>query len=47
MMDMLGFSAKLLNWIWGCLESSIISIPVNGSLAEQFTPTKGLRQGDF
>ena len=35
-----------MSWIRGCLESSTISILVNGSPTEQFAPTKGLRQGD-
>jgi len=43
MMTRLDFCNK---WIRGCLESSTISVLVNGSPTEQFSPTKGLRQGD-
>jgi len=46
MMARLGFCDKWIKWIRGCLESSTISVLVNGSPTEQFSPTKGLRQGD-
>jgi len=46
MLQRLGFCQKWIKWIRGCLESSTISILVNGSPTEQFVPTKGLRQGD-
>ncbi|XP_068486479.1 secreted RxLR effector protein 78-like [Phaseolus vulgaris] len=43
MLKRLGFCAK---WIKDCLESSTISVLVNGSPKEEFEPQKGLRQGD-
>ena len=46
MMAKLGFCDKWIKWIRDCLESSTISVLVNGSPTEQFSPTKGLRQGD-
>ena len=42
----MGFSATWIKWIRIYLESSSISILVNGNLTEQFQPTKGLRQSD-
>ena len=46
MMARLGFCTRWINWIKACLDSSTISILVNGSLTQEFIPTKGLRQGD-
>ena len=37
----LGFCDKWIKWIRGCLETSTISVLVNGSPTEQFSPTKG------
>jgi len=41
MLERLGFCSKWIRWIKGCLESTSISILVNGSQREEFTPTKG------
>jgi len=41
MMTRLDFCNKWIKWIRGCLESSTISVLVNGSPTEQFSPTKG------
>jgi len=46
MMGMLGFCSKWIKWIMGCLESSSLSVLVNGSPIEEFKPQKGLRQRD-
>ena len=46
MMGRLGFCARWIGWIKECLESSTISILVNGSPTKEFVPTRGLRQGD-
>jgi len=45
-MGKLGFCSKWINWIKVYLESSTISILVNGCLTQEFTPSRGLRQGD-
>ncbi|GJU48131.1 RNA-directed DNA polymerase, eukaryota, reverse transcriptase zinc-binding domain protein [Tanacetum coccineum] len=42
----MGFPAKWLNWIKGCLSSSRASILVNGSPTKEFSLERGLRQGD-
>ncbi|GJU81563.1 putative RNA-directed DNA polymerase, eukaryota, reverse transcriptase zinc-binding domain protein, partial [Tanacetum coccineum] len=42
----MGFPAKWLNWIKGCLSSSRASILVNGSPTKEFSLEQGLRQGD-
>ena len=42
----LGFCDKWIEWIKNCLESSSISVLVNGSPTTEFKPLKGLRQGD-
>jgi len=46
MLERLGFCAQWILWIKGCLESSSVSVLVNGSPSREFTPGKGLRQGD-
>jgi len=46
MMAKLGFCARWIEWIKECLESSIVSILVNGSLTKEFVPTRGLKHGD-
>jgi len=46
MLQRLGFHYKWVNWIRGCLESTSISVFVNGSPTKEFKPTRGLRQGD-
>jgi len=46
MLNRLGFHVKWIKWVQGCLESTTMSILVNGSLIEEFRPTRGLRQGD-
>jgi len=40
------FCEKWVSWIKGCLESSSVSVLVNGSPTREFIPTRGLRQGD-
>lgn len=42
----MGFGQKWCKWIKSCLESSTISILVNGSPTKEFKMEKGLRQGD-
>jgi len=39
----MGFCNK---WIQGCIKTASVSILVNGSPTPQFTPQRGLRQGD-
>ena len=46
MLGRLGFCDKWIDWIKNCLESSSISVLVNGSPTTEFKPLKGLRQGD-
>ncbi|GKV48452.1 hypothetical protein SLEP1_g55265 [Rubroshorea leprosula] len=41
-----GFTVTWRNWIKECLQSSMISILVNGSPTQQFPVSKGIRQGD-
>ncbi|KAJ9538630.1 LOW QUALITY PROTEIN: hypothetical protein OSB04_031363 [Centaurea solstitialis] len=45
-MRSMGFGEKCIRWIRACLESSKISILVNGSPTGEFKVSKGLRQGD-
>jgi len=45
-MARLGFYARWVEWIKECLESSSISILVNGSPTKEFVTTRGLKQGD-
>jgi len=46
MLGRLGFCKKWIGWIKNCLETSLVSILVNGSPTSEFFPEKGLRQGD-
>jgi len=46
MFKMMGFCAKWISWIKGCLKSASISILINGSPTSEFTPQRALRQGD-
>ncbi|CAL5388524.1 unnamed protein product [Camellia sinensis] len=46
MMKNLGFGEKWVGWIWSCISTSRISVLVNGSPTAEFSPQKGLRQGD-
>jgi len=46
MLERLDFCGKWIEWIKNCLESSSISMLVNGSQTTEFKPFKGLRQGD-
>jgi len=43
---MLGFHNTWITWVRGCLESSTVSVLINGSPTEEFKPSRGLRQGD-
>jgi len=46
MMDKLGFCEKWISWIRSWLESASVSILLNEILNKEFSPKKGLRQGD-
>jgi len=46
MLHRLGFHNLWISWIRGCLESSFVSVLVNGSPTKEFKPSRGLRQGD-
>jgi len=46
MLRRLGFHHVWIKWIRGCMESSTVSVLVNGSPTEEFKPSRGLRQGD-
>ncbi|GLT97295.1 hypothetical protein SLE2022_148680 [Rubroshorea leprosula] len=46
MMQRMGFCATWRKWIRVCLETSLVSVLVNGSPTRQFTVSRGLRQGD-
>jgi len=46
MLERLGFCDLWIRWIKCCLESAFVSVLVNGSPTREFTPRKGLRQGD-
>jgi len=46
MLQRMGFHSKWILWIRGCMESASVSVLVNGSPTEEFTPSRGLRQGD-
>jgi len=43
MLHRLGFHSKWIKWVTGCLKSSSISVLINGSPTEEFTPSRGLR----
>jgi hypothetical protein len=45
-MEKMRFSKKWRGWIRECLVSSRIFVLVNGSPTEEFSPSRGLRQGD-
>jgi len=45
MMERLNFCNKWIMWMKECLESSTISVLVNGSPTKKFIPTKRLKQG--
>ena len=46
MLVRLGFYPKWIHWMEGCLSSASVSILVNGSPSAEFTPQRGLIQGD-
>ncbi|XP_068485050.1 secreted RxLR effector protein 78-like [Phaseolus vulgaris] len=46
MLGRLGFCERWIRWIKSCLESSSVSVLVNGSPTSEFCPKRGLRQGD-
>mgnify|MGYP003703425143 CR=1 FL=1 len=46
MMKNFGFGDKWMGWIKTCLSSTTVSVLVNGSPTAEFTPRRGLRQGD-
>ncbi|XP_071728379.1 uncharacterized protein [Rutidosis leptorrhynchoides] len=41
-----GFGAKWIKWVLSCLNSTSISVLVNGSPTDQFSPKRGVRQRD-
>eukprot|EP00253_Pinus_taeda_P024648 PITA_24648 len=41
-----GFASHWIRWIMALIKSTRFSIMVNGAPANQFTPSRGLRQGD-
>ena len=46
MLRRMDFCSKWIQWVEGCLKSASVSVLVNGSPSAQFTPQRGLRQGD-
>ena len=46
MLQHLGFQSKWISWIRRYMESSTVSVLVNGSPTEEFKPSRELRQGD-
>ncbi|GKV00002.1 hypothetical protein SLEP1_g12766 [Rubroshorea leprosula] len=46
MLMRMGFAAKWRKWMKECLQSSTVSILINGSPTRQFSVSKGIRQGD-
>ena len=46
MLGRLGFCEKWIGWIKSCLQSSSVTVLVNGSPTSEFYSKRGLRQGD-
>lgn len=46
MMKNLGFGAKWLSWVQECISNIRVSVLVNGSPTSEFSPSRGIRQGD-
>lgn len=46
MLRRMNFGEKWIKWVKGCLESSYVSVLVNGSPTNEFKMEKGVRQGD-
>jgi hypothetical protein len=42
----LGFANQWVDWVMCCVKTVTYSVRFNGTLLENFTPTRGLRQGD-
>ncbi|XP_071699700.1 uncharacterized protein [Rutidosis leptorrhynchoides] len=45
-MQFMGFGLKWISFIRACLSSSSISVLINGSPTKEFSPGRGIRQGD-
>ncbi|XP_071704175.1 uncharacterized protein [Rutidosis leptorrhynchoides] len=45
-MQFMGFGLKWIGFIRACLSSSSISVLINGSPTKEFSPKRGIRQGD-
>ncbi|XP_058784295.1 uncharacterized protein LOC131659071 [Vicia villosa] len=43
----MGFGARWLRWMEGCVFTSSLSVIINGSVTKDFKVEKGLRQGDL
>lgn len=46
MMKNFGFEAKWLSWVQECISNTRVSVLVYGSPTSEFSPSRGLRQGD-